>query len=42
MKTFEEQYAGLFLLVTVAMGGGAAWLSGRAIAGTWTKKDFYF
>ena len=28
---YEEQYAGLFLLVTVAMGGGAAWLSGRAI-----------
>jgi hypothetical protein len=26
---------GVFLLVTVAMGGGAAWLSGRAIAATW-------
>jgi hypothetical protein len=26
---------GIFLLVTVAMGGGAAWLAGRAIAATW-------
>jgi hypothetical protein len=24
-----------FLLVTVALGGGAAWLAGRAIAQTW-------
>jgi hypothetical protein len=32
---YEEAYFGLFLLVTVAMGGGAAWLSGRAIAATW-------
>jgi len=32
---YEEDYAGLFLLVTVAMGGGAAWLAGRAIASTW-------
>jgi hypothetical protein len=24
-----------FLLVTVVLGGGAAWLSGRAIAQTW-------
>jgi hypothetical protein len=32
---FEEDYAALFLLVTVAMGGGAAWLAGRAIAATW-------
>ena len=32
---YEEEYAGLFLLVTVAMGGGAAWLAGPAIAGTW-------
>ena len=29
---YEEDYLGLFLLVTVVMGGGAAWLSGRAIA----------
>jgi len=32
---YEEDYIGLFLLVTVAMGGGAAWLAGRAIASTW-------
>jgi|SRR5688500_9893305 hypothetical protein len=25
----------VFLLVTVAMGGGAAWITGRAIAQTW-------
>ena len=32
---YEEDYAGLFLLVTVIMGGGAAFLAGRAIAATW-------
>ena len=32
---YEEDYLGLFLLVTVIMGGGAAWLAGRAIASTW-------
>ena len=32
---YEEEYIGLFLLVTVFLGGGAAWLSGRAIASTW-------
>ena len=32
---YEEDYAGLFLLVTVLMGGGAAFLAGRAIAATW-------
>jgi hypothetical protein len=32
---YEEEYIGLFLLVTVFMGGGAAWLAGRAIASTW-------
>jgi hypothetical protein len=31
---FEGSF-GVFLLVTIAMGGGAAWLSGRAIAATW-------
>jgi hypothetical protein len=31
----EEHSLGVFLLVTVAMGGSAAWLSGRAIASTW-------
>ena len=29
---YEEDSFGLFLLVTVALGGGAAWLAGRAIA----------
>ena len=32
---YEEDYIGLFMLVTVIMGGGAAWLAGRAIASTW-------
>jgi hypothetical protein len=32
---YEEDYAALFLLVTVIMGGGAAFLAGRAIASTW-------
>ena len=35
MSLYEEDYIGLFLLVTVVMGGGAAWLAGRAIAATW-------
>ena len=26
---------GIFLLVTVVMGGGAGWLAGRALAATW-------
>jgi hypothetical protein len=30
-----ERSLGIFLLVTVAMGGGAAYLAGRAIAATW-------
>ena len=32
---YEEDSFGVFLLVTVVLGGGAAWLAGRAIAGTW-------
>jgi uncharacterized protein DUF6867 len=32
---YEEDAFGVFLLVTVALGGGAAWLTGRAIAQTW-------
>jgi len=32
---YEEDYIGLFVLVTIVMGGGAAWLAGRAIASTW-------
>jgi hypothetical protein len=31
----DERSLGVFLLVTVAMGGGAAWLAGRSIATTW-------
>jgi hypothetical protein len=31
----EENSLGVFLLVSVFLGGGAAWLSGRAIAATW-------
>ena len=31
----EERSLGIFLLVSVAMGGGAAWLAGRALAATW-------
>ena len=30
-----EDSFGIFLLVSGVMGGGAAWLSGRAIAATW-------
>lgn len=32
---YEEDSVGVFLLVTVLLGGGAAWLAGRAIAATW-------
>lgn len=32
---YEEDSFGVFLLVTVFLGGGAAYLSGRAIAATW-------
>ena len=28
----DEHSLGVFLLLTVLMGGGAAWLAGRAIA----------
>jgi hypothetical protein len=31
----DEHSLGIFLLVTVFLGGGGAWLSGRAIAATW-------
>ncbi len=31
----DEHSLGIFLLVTVAMGGGAAWLAGRAVALNW-------
>jgi hypothetical protein len=32
---YEEHSAWLFILVTVVMGGAAAWQMGRAIAQTW-------
>jgi len=32
---YEEGSVGVFLLVTVTLGGGAAALAGRAIAMTW-------
>jgi Domain of unknown function (DUF6867) len=32
---YEEGSFAVFLLVTIALGGGAAWMSGRAIAATW-------
>jgi hypothetical protein len=32
---YEEDTFGVFLLVTVVLGGGAAALAGRAIAATW-------
>lgn len=32
---YEEHSAWLFILVTVVMGGAAAWQMGRAIAATW-------
>ena len=32
---YEEGSFGIFLLVTVVLGGGAAWLAGRAVAATW-------
>ena len=32
---YEEASLGVFLLVTLFLGGGASWLTGRAIAITW-------
>ena len=32
---YEEGSFGVFLLVTIALGGGGAWLTGRAVAATW-------
>ena len=31
----DEHSLGVFFLVSVLMGGGAAWLAGRAVAATW-------
>jgi hypothetical protein len=35
MLDFLPEHAGPFLLVTVVLGGGAAWQTGRAVAQTW-------
>ena len=35
MGILWENSFGVFLLMTVFLGGGAAWLSGRAVAITW-------
>ena len=32
---YEEDSFGVFLLVSILLGGGAAWLAGRAVAATW-------
>ena len=32
---YEEDSLGVFLLATVLLGGGAAFLAGRAVAATW-------
>jgi Domain of unknown function (DUF6867) len=34
---YEENSFGVFLLVTVVLGGGAAWLAGRAVALMWSR-----
>jgi hypothetical protein len=32
---YEEDSFGVFVLVSIILGGGAAWLTGRAVATTW-------
>jgi NO-binding membrane sensor protein with MHYT domain len=32
---YEEDSFGVFILISMLLGGGAAWLAGRAIASTW-------
>jgi NO-binding membrane sensor protein with MHYT domain len=32
---YEESYFLTFILISVVLGGGAGWLTGRAIAHTW-------
>jgi len=32
---YEENSLGIFVLVTILLGGGASWLAGRAVAMTW-------
>lgn len=33
---WEEPSPLAFALITLALGGGAAWMTGRAVAGSWT------
>ena len=35
---YEESSAWLFLLVTIVMGGAAAWQTGRAVASVWKPR----
>lgn len=35
MGVLYESHIGVFLLLVVALGGGAAWMTGRAVAVTW-------
>ena len=35
---YEEGSIGVFLLVSVFLGGGAAWLSGRAVSRSWLTR----
>jgi hypothetical protein len=32
---YEENSPGIFVLVSIILGGGATWLAGRAVAATW-------
>jgi len=32
---YEQDLLGAFLLVTIVLGGGAAWIAGQTIAQTW-------
>jgi hypothetical protein len=34
---YEDESLGIFVLVTIVLGGGAALLAGRAIAATWRQ-----
>ena len=35
--SYEEQTIWVFLIVTVVLGGGAAWMAGRAVATVWNS-----
>jgi hypothetical protein len=39
---YEEGSIGVFLLVSVFLGGGAAWLSGRAVSRAWLTRTRLF